>query len=894
MLQQTRKLKVAPTPAATSVLPPTGITTAPLAASPWGQPFKLWSLLAPLLGLLLPFLAQAGGSGLNVLVVANSASSNSLDLANYFCHLRDVPPQNLLRIPWTGGPINWSLAQFTNTLLNPVLDTLSRRGLAQQVDYVVLSMDFPYRINTPTAQNGTTSALFYGFKTNDPATAGQVCRIAPDGFSQYYGSETRFRDGAPTNTPGYSFLTTLITGPSLAQAQRYLDQGLAGDATHPTNRILLAKTSDPARNVRFRYFDNTVFDARLHGGPPVQHVLLDSFVGLTHLAGLQTGLARFDASPNAFLPGSLADSLTSFGGQLFEASGQTNLLAFLEAGAAGSYGTIAEPCNYLEKFPDPLAYLYQLRGFNLAESYYQSLVAPYQGIVVGDPLSAPFRHPALGQWIDLAPNPTLAGVTNLVLELEAASADRPIDRVDLFLDGRWLQTLTNLPPRPGNSLQVTLNGHPVSYSVPDAATLRSVTADLADLLKAPDVHDLTQIDVYAYGDRLEFQSLPEDRPGAEVTLEATSQPADAPELSVFLRPALPTFLDTIAHGWRSFVLQGIPNPNDTLELTITKTNAATVTVTVTNTPPADSLYALVLTLVQRINANPALTGPDGVFAQDLAGAGDNAVEFNIFARSGGRASSQIHVAWTVPPSFEVRPSASARLDERPNDLRPRNHLYLAAGSARLHLAFPFDTTPLPDGHHELRAVAYEGTAVATQTHFPVAIEIRNTDLEVTLAQLGSQGPIRIGSPAHLHVSAGPADIARIDLFSTGGLLATSTNQSQSTFTLDGTALGAGRHPVYALVTDTSARQVRSRTLLLTFYRHPPLTLTWSGPPQNELSWLAQAGFHYEVLSADSPQSPFQVRDALSSPNGGPLSWTDPDLATPNPPAERFYQVRGLP
>ena len=37
----------------------------------------------------------AGGSGLNVVVVVNQNSTNSVQLGNYYCEKRQVPPQNL-------------------------------------------------------------------------------------------------------------------------------------------------------------------------------------------------------------------------------------------------------------------------------------------------------------------------------------------------------------------------------------------------------------------------------------------------------------------------------------------------------------------------------------------------------------------------------------------------------------------------------------------------------------------------------------------------------------------------------------------------------------------------------------------------------------------------------
>ena len=75
----------------------------------------------------------------------------------------------------------------------------------------------------------------------------------------------------------------------------------------------------------------------------------------------------------------------------------------------GSYGTVAEPCNYLEKFPTPLDYFYQARRFTLAESYYQSVANPYQGIMIAEPLAAPFALVGRGGWVGLASNAVLSG-----------------------------------------------------------------------------------------------------------------------------------------------------------------------------------------------------------------------------------------------------------------------------------------------------------------------------------------------------------------------------------------------------------------------------------------------------------------------------------------------------
>src|SRR5512137_666561 len=72
---------------------------------------------------------RAGGSGLNTVVVINQASSNSCELANYFCERRGVPPENVLRINWPGTNTSWSSSDFQTVLLTPLLDALASRQL---------------------------------------------------------------------------------------------------------------------------------------------------------------------------------------------------------------------------------------------------------------------------------------------------------------------------------------------------------------------------------------------------------------------------------------------------------------------------------------------------------------------------------------------------------------------------------------------------------------------------------------------------------------------------------------------------------------------------------------------------------------------------------------------
>ncbi|OYW26346.1 MAG: TIGR03790 family protein, partial [Methyloversatilis sp. 12-65-5] len=104
-------------------------------------------------------------------------------------------------------------------------------------------------------------------------------------------------------------------------------------------------------------------------------------------------------------PGAPADHLTSVGGTLLDNTAQMSALEWLTAGATGSYGTVIEPCNHLQKFPHPgiLMSLYA-EGDTLIEAYWKSVAWPGEGVFIGEPLARPFGTRAVrdeaGWWVE--------------------------------------------------------------------------------------------------------------------------------------------------------------------------------------------------------------------------------------------------------------------------------------------------------------------------------------------------------------------------------------------------------------------------------------------------------------------------------------------------------------
>ena len=177
-----------------------------------------------------------------------------------------------------------------------------------------------------------------------------------------------------------------------------IQRGLSADNSQPTGDGWLMRTSDPDRSAR--YTDFQALPALWAGTLALNYVdnskgqAFDTISGKSNVLFYFTGLASVlpSLATNSFRPGAVADSLTSFGGVLPDGAGQMPITAWLDAGATGSYGTVEEPCNYTEKFPQASVLIDQYwRGASLIEAYWKSVAQLGQGLFIGEPLAQPFR-----------------------------------------------------------------------------------------------------------------------------------------------------------------------------------------------------------------------------------------------------------------------------------------------------------------------------------------------------------------------------------------------------------------------------------------------------------------------------------------------------------------------
>lgn len=306
----------------------------------------------------------------NIAIVVNEADPTSLEIGRYYAQKRGISPLNIARIRLPHQRAVLSSGDF-KTLFKKVLSQVS-----PDVEAFVLTWLAPYRVDCMSI----TSAFTFGFARRYCATG---CKpTAPNPFFDS-GSSSAFKDFGmrPTMT---------IAAETLADAKALIDRGVAADATHPKGKAYLVITKDTARNTRAPQFQKVqeTLGYRIPSLILRQDGLKDARDVMFYFTGSKSVPYLNTLS---FLPGAVADHLTSHGGKL-TGSSQMNALEWLKAGATGSYGTVVEPCNFPQKFPQPEVMMHHyLAGNTLIEAYWKSVVWPGQGIFIGEPLSAPYQ-----------------------------------------------------------------------------------------------------------------------------------------------------------------------------------------------------------------------------------------------------------------------------------------------------------------------------------------------------------------------------------------------------------------------------------------------------------------------------------------------------------------------
>ena len=309
--------------------------------------------------------------GAEVAIIVNDEDPLSRQIAEYYQDRRHIPAGNLIHISFRPGSDVMRPEVFTE--LKADVDRQTPAG----VQFYVLTWTAPYRVGCMSI----TTAFTAGFDADFCVIGCKATRASP-----YFDSDSRRpRDDFDWRP------TMMLAGENFDAVKALIDRGVAADDTHPEGTGYLVSTTDRSRNVRARFFpgillmqsDRFRFELIRHDTVKYRDDIMFYFTGLARVDGIET---------NTFRPGAIADHLTSAGGKP-TGSRQMSSLRWLEAGATGSYGSVVEPCSFVQKFPRPNIVIDRyLNGETLIEAYWKSVEWPGQGVFIGEPLAAPFRN----------------------------------------------------------------------------------------------------------------------------------------------------------------------------------------------------------------------------------------------------------------------------------------------------------------------------------------------------------------------------------------------------------------------------------------------------------------------------------------------------------------------
>jgi uncharacterized protein (TIGR03790 family) len=327
-------------------------------------------LLAVSNGARAQFTSVPGLQPAQLAIVINDAEPNSVKIGEYYRKRRGIPEANVVHVNIPNKPHEISFERFQD--LREEIDS----HLGPEVQAVLMVWTAPYKVEC----NSITGAYTLGF---DPSQCAKTC--ASGRSSPYFNaSSTR------PYTDLKLRLSMLMPTESVAEAKALIDRGVAaGFRIVPATAYYLV-TSEKARNSRAGFFPPPGrIEARRLSTKTLQADVLD---GAKDVIIYETGMAQVEKLGTLhFLPGALADHLTSLGGDLL-GEGQMSALRWLEAGATASYGSVSEPCNYWQKFPNPTVLLkHYVQGNSAIEAYWKSVAWPTQGLFIGEPLAAPYR-----------------------------------------------------------------------------------------------------------------------------------------------------------------------------------------------------------------------------------------------------------------------------------------------------------------------------------------------------------------------------------------------------------------------------------------------------------------------------------------------------------------------
>jgi uncharacterized protein (TIGR03790 family) len=345
----------------------------------------------------------------NVLVVANAASPASLEVADYYLKVRQIPDDHVLRLDL---PVTEEIAraQYVSGIEGPIAHWLATHAAQDSILYFVLTKGVPLRITGTGGGMGSVASVDSELTTLYRKMAGIPVAIGGPLKNPYFAGDVSLANAVPfTHRTQDIYLVARLDGYTVADVKALIDRG-AVPSQEGTVLLdgRLESTSSPGNkwligaNVALKKVPGWSTRVVLDTTPKV----LESELVLGFYSWGSSDPARTSRHAGVhFAPGAVGGEFVSTDARTFQEppeawtvnerpfGGSVHSLIgdLIRDGISGVAGYVAEPYLGGTVRPDILFPAY-VSGFNLIEAFYLAMPSiSWTGIVVGDPLCAPFR-----------------------------------------------------------------------------------------------------------------------------------------------------------------------------------------------------------------------------------------------------------------------------------------------------------------------------------------------------------------------------------------------------------------------------------------------------------------------------------------------------------------------
>ncbi len=326
-----------------------------------------------------------------VLLIINSASSDSREIGAYYRAKRKIPKDNVIIIN-VSATENISTQEFNSGIKTPIQEAI--RNSPNSINYIVLTDGIPIRLDHDGGYSvdGHLATL----NSKIPAITELKRENIERSANPYYGATSRF-SSAKYNM----YLVTRLIGYTVEDAKRLVDNSIAatpargpfffdqaGNRKTTSYGLLQSLMERSSENLAQKGFTTTLETTDTFTAPT------EPVMGYVSWGSNDGAFNPETYKKVKFLPGALSETFVSTSGRTFKPTvgGQSLIVELIAQGVTGVKGYVSEPYTFALAQPDILFDRY-VQGFNLAESFYAaSPVVKWKDIVVGDPLCNPYAR----------------------------------------------------------------------------------------------------------------------------------------------------------------------------------------------------------------------------------------------------------------------------------------------------------------------------------------------------------------------------------------------------------------------------------------------------------------------------------------------------------------------